>query len=123
MTFTQDEAIGYISAMIDGEGWIPTQKPDRGRKLYRIDISNTETDIVEACVAAYETLGVKAYVNFNKRGSGSSPNWKPVYHVLVTDQAQLRRLHSILRLGSRRKQQAFDEMIDCYKNNPRKDKP
>ena len=107
---TTQEAAGYISAIIDGEGWVAEQRPERSRRIYRVTISNTEQDIIDGVREALDVLGVRHYINTQNK----QPPRVPVHHVIISHREGLTRLHEVVRLRSGRKQAALNEQIRLY---------
>ncbi len=109
---SKQEAQGYLSALIDGEGWVAEQNSARGRRLYRVTIGNTDRSIIDAGIEAFNMLGITGYyVNTQDR---TSSGWLPIHHLIVSNREGLCALHANVTLRCARKQAALDEQVRLY---------
>lgn len=115
-TFTSDEqAAGYLAAIIDGEGCVAVRHRIPGRSIGRsVQISNTEPSIITATVEACERLGIECRVACTER----TQSWKPIYRVTITGRANYQRLQERVTLRSELKAARLEYALSSYTVKP-----
>lgn len=104
---SNDEARGYLAAIIDGEGCVHSP-PKRG-----VYISNTDPAIIAATVGACRQLGIVCTVREYRRYP--TPG-KRAWRVAIRWQPNLRRLLEVVTLRSPGKQARLEESVASYQH-------
>lgn len=104
-----DYAAGYLSGLIDGEGWVSIPKNRYHNRF--VDIANTDLEIIRAVEEALSMLGIGYSIC---RQVHKNPKWKPCYHVQVRNQYDLVRLHELCNLASVEKQSNLTTNVNSY---------
>lgn len=84
-----DFEIGWLAGIIDGEGYLGITKVNRkDRKspncVYTdLQITNTDTQIVERCASIIRKLGVNPYVLEKTHNVKLNPQWKTSYNICL----------------------------------------
>lgn len=102
-----EQAKGYLAAMIDGEGHVSSVRDRRGWAKRSVRISNTERDIIDACVEAALALGIEHRVVKQPRPTSTG---KAVWTVGFYKGASLAQLAE-LPIASARKRAALADGI------------
>jgi LAGLIDADG-like domain len=82
---SRDEAAGYLSAMIDGEGAVYAVGHNRSIHIY-----NTDLGVIEGCLEACEVLGIKARCAVRDKPSKLSKH--PVWTISFYGRENLERI-------------------------------
>lgn len=111
---SDDEAAGYLAAMIDGEGCVTWRAPTSGgtKVARRVEIYNTDTEIIAAVLAACERLGIGAHAIERHH---DNPRWKRSYIVTIGRRRGLERLASMVRLRAPGKREKLEQAVESYR--------
>jgi LAGLIDADG-like domain len=104
---SHDEAAGYLSAMIDGEGAVYAAGHNRSIHIY-----NTDSGVIEACLEACGVLGIKARSAFREKPSKLSKH--PLWTISFYGRENLERIASVLSLRSNRKREALSRALSSF---------
>jgi hypothetical protein len=102
-----EEAAGYLSAMIDGEGAVYAVGHRRSIHIY-----NTESPVIHACLEACKVLGIQARCTFRAKPSHLSKH--PLWTVSIYGRGNLELVASLLSLRSERKREALTRALNSF---------
>jgi hypothetical protein len=115
MFSSENEAKGYLAAIIDGEGHV-SFRPTQGER--RVIVTNTDLDILDAGIAACKKLGINARIKGPRSATRQRPNCAPTYDLVISGQTALRQLNYSILLRSTKKQQRLNAIINSYTTLP-----
>jgi 1,2-phenylacetyl-CoA epoxidase PaaB subunit len=104
---SRDEAAGYLSAMIDGEGAVYAVGHNRSIHIY-----NTDLGVIEGCLEACEVLGIKAGCAVRDKPSKLSKH--PLWTISFYGRENLEHTASALTLRSDRKREALSRALSSF---------
>lgn len=113
---TRAEAAAYLAAMIDGEGHIglhvyhKNKGTSRSVIHRRLAISNTDVDIILACVECFGILEIDCWVTTSRHASRQN---LACYTVNVSHHEGFERMAE-LPIRSTKKQNALREILESY---------
>lgn len=110
MDWNYDQAIGYLAAMIDGEGWIGDLKGVHNRA---IRIANTEEDIISAVTSCLDYLGITYIIIRDKKPA--RPNWAKRITVDITRRSNLSYILGHVPFRSLRKRERLERLVSSYR--------
>ena len=108
--FTEEVDWVWLSAIVDGEGWIGIRNDKRRRKagLPGLTVHMTDQDVVEQVAKAFK-CNVTTPANRNK-----PPHFKPVFSAQVTGSGVIPVLDRIRPYMSERRTKRIDEVKALY---------
>lgn len=111
---TEEQAAYYLAAMIDGEGWVGEPKPANPYANRAIRIANTEKELIEACAACCDVLGVKYRLSFRKRPA-KHQHWNDTWWLEIYGREHLSTIHKKVPFISDRKRDRLTRSIKSYR--------
>lgn len=119
----QDQAVGWLAGIIDGEGSV-SMRPNRniGSQSFtrEVRITNTDVGMLVAAEHVLRDLGVdfKRYDRSDRERLGN----KPIYDISITGKENLDKLHEVLPLMTTKKH-VLHQAVTSYvrKNRPPQD--
>jgi hypothetical protein len=114
--FNHEQAVAYLSALIDGEGSVTKTG---GRSSLCVQIANTEPSIIRAAETCLSKLAMP-FTTHSHKNPPDKPHWKPHWIVFVHGRENLIRLGELLVLQSEAKQARMQAIIDLGWSRVRK---
>ena len=104
---TRDEAAGYLSAMIDGEGAVYAVGHSRSIHIY-----NTDVGVIEGCLEACAVLGIKAGCRVREKPSKLAKH--PLWTISFLWQGEPGTYCFYSNLLSERKREALSRALNSF---------
>lgn len=112
-----EAAAHYIAAMIDGEGSVVMRMFSTPRQkwgcLRRVEISNTDWDLIEAFCDACAQVGISR-VTVRPKAARKS-HWSPAWIAEILRREDFRLIREVVPLQSRRKLAKLDAILVSYR--------
>jgi len=116
---TQDQALYYLAAMIDGEGCVSFSESNGQREII---ISNTEKSIVKKTEECLDLLEIDCGIYLDPTNGGGGR--KPIFILVIGGQKNLEFIYEVVPLGSEAKSAKLTTLVNSYKlSTPRPRQP
>ncbi len=110
MNWTNEQALAYLAAMIDGEGWIGELKGAQNRA---IRIANTNEELITANVECLELLGITYTIIRDKKPA--KPHWSKRIMIDITRLSNLKFILENVPFQSTRKRDRLIRLVASYR--------
>jgi hypothetical protein len=111
---TLEQAAWYLAAMIDGEGCVHF---NLARRKWCVQVTNSDTDILDAVEMAMDVLGLGRSQRINIRDGRDRR--RPCWSIrLIGGREAYRRLLQIVPIQCKRKRIALEGIVAVYKDMP-----